>query len=104
MTPTHSLRKKAVQLGIAIAERIAAMSIFQPTLKSMNRIAIAQARLDNIRHKTAAIVTYKTVDTVCLIIRGFPLMTNVPLILESPSVGPRCDRHDNLQVNIRNDE
>jgi hypothetical protein len=100
-TPTHSLRRKAVQLGIAIAERIAALSIFQPALKSMNRIAIAKMGLNNIRHETAANVTHKTVDTFCLIIRGPPLMTNVPLILESLSVGPRCDRPANLQVNIR---
>ena len=39
-------------------------------------------------------------DAFCLIIRGPPLMTNVSFILESLSVGPRCDRPDNLQVNI----
>lgn len=72
-------------------------------LRNINRIAIARVELElnNIRHGTAAVITYKTVDTFCLSIRGPPLMTNVPLILESPSVGLRCDWLDDLQVNIR---
>ncbi len=100
-TSTHSLRRKIVQLEIAIAERIAALFIFQLALKSMNRIAIAKMGLNNIRHETTANVTHKTVNTFCLIIRDPSLMINVSLILESLSVGSRCDRSANLQVNIR---
>lgn len=85
--PIYSLGRNDFQLGPTVAEDTAAMSIFQPALTSINRIATAIVALNNICHKTAAVDTHETMDTFCLCIRGPPLMTNVLLILESPSVG-----------------
>jgi len=89
------------QLGTATVDRTAAMSIFQPALRNVNRIAIAKMELNNTGYETAAVVTYKTVDTFSLVISGPAFMTNVSLVLKSPSEGPRCDWPDNPQVFMR---
>ncbi len=77
------------------------MSIFQPALRNVNRIAVAKMELNNTEYETAAVITYKTVDTFSLVISGPAFMTNVSLVLKSPSEGPRCDWPDNPQVFIR---
>lgn len=89
------------QLGTATVDWTAAMSIFQPAVRNVNRIAIAKTELSNVGYETAAVITYKTVDTFCLVISGPPFTTNVSLILKSPSEGPRCDWSGNPHVFMR---
>ena len=89
------------QLGIAALDRPAAMSVFQPTLDKTNRIAVARIDLNSIEYETAKVATYKTIDTFIIVINGPPFMTNVSLILKSPSEGPRCNWPDNPQVLTR---
>lgn len=89
------------QLEIATIDRSAALSIFKPTLKNVKRIANAKIEWNKIQYETAAVVTYKTVDTLRFIISGPPFMTNVSLILRSPSEGPRCDWPDKSHIFMR---
>ncbi|KAL2056554.1 hypothetical protein ABVK25_002948 [Lepraria finkii] len=89
------------QLGTATIDWTVAMSIFKPTFKNEKRIAITKVEWNKVQYETAAVVSYKTVDTLRFIISGPPFMTNVSLILRSPSEGPRCDWPDNPQVFMR---
>jgi len=57
----------------------------------MNRIVITKIELNNIRYKTIAIVTYKTMHTFSLVISDPTFIINVLLILKSPLEGPRYD-------------
>lgn len=77
------------------------MFIFQPAVRNVNRIAIAKTELSNFEYETTAVVTYKTVDTFCLVISDSPFMINVSLILKPSSEGSRCDWSDNSQVFMR---
>ena len=70
-------------------------------LKNVKRIAIAKVEWNKVQYKTADVVTYKTVDTLRFIISGPPFITDVSLMLRSPSEGPRCDWPDNPKVFMR---
>jgi hypothetical protein len=96
---THEIPQD--QLGTATVDWTIAMSIFQPTLKDVTRIAIAKVEWNKVQYETAAVITYKTVDTLRFIISGPPFMTNISLILGSPLKGPRCDWPDKPQIFIR---
>ncbi|KAK3169327.1 hypothetical protein OEA41_008710 [Lepraria neglecta] len=74
------------QLGTTTIDWTVAMSIFKPTLKNVKRIAITKVEWNKVQYETAAVISYKTVDTLRFIISGPPFMTNVSLILRSPSV------------------
>ena len=77
------------------------MSVFQPTLDKTNRIAVARIDLNSIEYETANVAAYKTIDTFNIVINGPPFMTNVSLVLKSPSEVPRCNWPDNPQVLTR---
>lgn len=89
------------QLETATIDWTAAMFIFQPAIRNVNRIAIAKTKLSNFEYETATVVIYKTVDTFCLVISDSSFMTNVSLILKPPSEGSRCDWSDNPQIFMR---
>ena len=76
------------------------MSVFKPILKNVKRIAIVKVEWNKVQ-KTAAVITYKTVDILRFIISGPLFITNVSLMLRSPSEGPRCDWPDNPKVFMR---
>ena len=89
------------QLEIAIVDWTAAMFIFQPAIRNVNRIAIAKTKLSNVEYETAIVIIYKTVDTFCLVISDSSFTINVSLILKSSSEGSRCDWSDNSHVFMR---
>ena len=77
------------------------MSIFKPILKNVNRITIAKVEWNKVQYKTAAVITYKTVDTSRFTISGPLFTTNASLMLRSPLEGPRFDWPNNPQVFMR---
>jgi len=89
------------QLGTATIDRTAAMSIFQPALNDVTRIAIAKVESDSIRYETANVAAYKTRDTFNICMFGPQFMTNASLIHKTPSEGPRYDWPDSPQVFTR---
>lgn len=76
------------------------VSILKPTLKNVRRIAIARVELKKVQFETTPVANYKTADTLRFIINGPPFITNISLILRSPSEGPRYDWPENPQVSI----
>lgn len=89
------------QLGTATIDRTAAMSIFQPVLNAVTRIAIAKVELNSIRYETANVAVYKTKDAFKICMFEPQFMTNVSLIHKTPSEGSRCDCADSPQVFTR---
>ena len=89
------------QLGHATIDRAAAMSIFQPVLNDVTRIAIVKVELDSVRYETGNVAAYKGNDTFSICMFGPQYMTNVSLIHKMPSEGPRCDWPDSPQVVTR---
>jgi len=89
------------QLGTATIDRTAAMSIFQPALNDVTRIAIIKVESDSIRYETANVAAYKAKDTFTICMFGPQFMTNASLIHKTPSEGPRYDWPDSPQVFTR---
>lgn len=89
------------QLGYATIDRAAAMSVFQPALNDVIRIAIAKVESDFIRYETGNVAAYKAKDTFNICIFGSQFKTNVSLIHKKPSEGPRCDWPGSSQVFTR---
>ncbi len=79
----------------------AAVSIFQPAFRNVNRIAITKVESNKIQCETAAVITYKALDTFRFIVGSPPYMTNVSLQLRSPSKDPTYDRPENPLVFMR---
>lgn len=101
--PITNLAQEAPQnqLGTATIDRTAAMSIFQPVLNDVTRIAIAKVELNSIRNETANVAAYKSKDTFNICMFEPQFMTNVSLIHKTPSEESRCDWHDSPQVFTR---
>ena len=101
--PITTLAEEAPQsqLGHATIDRAAAMSIFQPVLNEVTRIAVVKVGLDSVRYETGNVAAYKANDTFNICMFGPQYMTNVSLIHKTPSEGPRCDWPDSPQVVTR---
>lgn len=101
--PITTLAQEAPQsqLGHATIDRAAAMSIFQPVLNDVTRIAIVKVELDSVRYETGNVAAYKANDTFSICMFGPQYMTNVSLIHKIPPEGPRCDWPDSPQVVTR---
>ncbi len=56
------------QLGTVTIDRTAAISIFQPALNDVTRIAIIKVESDSIRYETANVAAYKAKDTFTICI------------------------------------
>ncbi len=104
--PITTLAQEAPQsqLGHATIDRAAAMSIFQPVLNDVTRIAIVKVELGSVRYETGNVAAYKANDTFSICMFGPQYMTNVSLIHKTPSEGPRCDWPDSPQVVTRSDQ
>ena len=89
------------QLGIATMDRTIAISVFEPTLEDVKRITIVKVERNKVQQETAAVITYKTIDTLRFIISGPPFMTNVSLILKPSLEGPECGWPRKSQVFMR---
>ena len=89
------------QLGHATIDRAAAVSIFQPVLDDVTRVAIAKVESNSVKYETGNVAVYKSNDTFSIYMFGPQYMTNVSLIHKTLSEGPRCDWPDSPQVVTR---
>lgn len=79
------------QLGHGTIDRAAAISIFQPILSEVTRIAVVKVELNSVSYETGNVAAYKSSDTFSICMFGPQYMTNVSLIHKTPSEGSRCD-------------
>ncbi|KAL2043406.1 hypothetical protein N7G274_003712 [Stereocaulon virgatum] len=73
------------QLGHATMDRAAAMSIFQPVLDDITRVAIVKVELSSVKYETGNVAAYKGNDAFSICNFGPQYMTNVSLIHKTPS-------------------
>ena len=89
------------QLGHATMDRAAAMSIFQPVLDDVTRVAIVKVELSSVKYETGNVAAYKGNDTFSICMFRPQYMTNVSFIHKTPLEGPRCDWFDSPQIVTR---
>ena len=78
---TLAQKEPQSQLGHTIIDKAAAISIFQPMLNDITRIAIVKVELDFIKYETGNVAAYKANDTFSIYIFGPQYMTNISLIV-----------------------